>query len=296
MRLYLFVLVIFFISTQDLLSQVKDVRLNFLLGSFDTRVLLPDGKGGWQPEGKGRADFFPILDGTFIREELKLSFGNTTLTMSNSIGQDGRDNQLRLIAMDKEYSTMDVYYGKVETGKLIFTNLHSDIPAVDRDGNKISFKLTYSQVSPSENQSLVEITRDEGKSWTPFSMQKFLRVEGDTEKTISQTVLKYIEAYMANDFEEMSKYLHPSLSRRGINNDGKLSKNYSVEELKSVLAKKEVLNAKEQDNLVSDISISSNVATALLHTGLPGNRWKEYIHLAKLEGEWKIVDIFWTFL
>ena len=137
--------------------------------------MLPQSDKSWKKGGEGTASFYSILDDTFIREDLKLTFGQGTLTMSNSIGRDGRMNQMRMIAMDKEFATIDIYKGEIIDGKIIFDNVTSDIPALTPEGKRISFKITYSQLSKQENESFVEITYDEGKTWSPYSKQVFRR-------------------------------------------------------------------------------------------------------------------------
>ncbi|MEO1052432.1 MAG: hypothetical protein AAFX87_17505 [Bacteroidota bacterium] len=156
-------------------AQKRIDELSFLLGDFDVTVLLPQASGEWVKGGGGQARFYPILDDTFIREDLNLNFGQGTLTMSNSIGRDGRMNQLRMIAMDKEFANIDIYKGEFSDGKIVFDNLTSDIPATTASGQPISFRITYSKISAKENQSLVEMTTDQGKSWRPYSKQVFTR-------------------------------------------------------------------------------------------------------------------------
>jgi len=41
---------------------------------------------------------------------------------------------------------------------------------------------------------------------------------------------------------------------------------------------------KHQYNKVKDVKVMDRVATEVLLTGYPKARWKEYIHLAKLDG------------
>ncbi len=166
-----------FMVTVCATGQFKHADLEFLIGSFDTEVLIPDGKGQWKNGGEGSAQFYPFLDNTFIREELELTYGEGTLTMSNSIGRDHRSNEVRLIALDKEFSTMDVYKGNVVGGKLVIDNVSSDLPFVTQEGDSISFRLTYRRISAEQNESLVEMTKDGGITWSPFSKQVFTRKE-----------------------------------------------------------------------------------------------------------------------
>ncbi|MCE7995749.1 MAG: DUF1579 family protein [Roseivirga sp.] len=161
------------LSAQDLTSGVAPYK--YLLGTFKVTVYLPDGNGDWNAGGGGTADFITTLSGTFIEENIATSIGSSTLTMKNTIGVDGRSKNLRLIAMDKEYSTMDVYHGKSDNKTLVFTNLKSDEAFETQNGESLSFRLTYRQLSASKNSLLVEFTKDKGKNWSPYARQEYLR-------------------------------------------------------------------------------------------------------------------------
>ena len=58
---------------------------------------------------------------------------------------------------------------------------------------------------------------------------------------------------------------------------------------------KEKFPLKYQKNTVEEISIFGNMASAQLTTGYPDLRWVEYIHLAKLDGKWKMINVFWEY-
>lgn len=161
------------LSAQTLTPGVAPYK--FLLGEFHVKVFIPDGEGGWNAGGNGEARFVTTLDGTFIEENIATSMGNTTLTMKNTIGVDGRTKSLRMIAMDKEYSTMDVYHGKADTQTLIFNNLKSDRPFETQNGETLSFRLTYKKVTDQKNSLLVEFTKDKGSNWLPYARQEYLR-------------------------------------------------------------------------------------------------------------------------
>ena len=156
-------------------GQKRIDELAFLLGDYTVQVMLQDDLGKWMKGGTGTAKFYPILNDTFIREDLNLTLGTGTLTMSNSIGRDGRMNELRMIAMDKEFAFIDVYKGKLDQNTIIFDNLTSDIPATSPTGQPISFRITYSKISDKVNESFVEMTTDEGKTWKVYSKQIFTR-------------------------------------------------------------------------------------------------------------------------
>ncbi len=117
----------------------------------------------------------------------------------------------------------------------------------------------------------------------------------EDEEQIKAVIMGYITNFFLNDYEKMEGNLHERLSKRGVNPDGKLSKDYSKSALKNLMEKKRAMPLTMQKNTVSEIRIGNRVATAILDTGYPRTRWKEYIHLAKLDGKWIITDVFWSF-
>ena len=117
----------------------------------------------------------------------------------------------------------------------------------------------------------------------------------DENTAIEKTVLNYIENFFENNYDVMNESLHPRLAKRGLNPDGTLSDDFPTEKLKELMLTKKKLELKHQDNVVEDITIYGNMASASLRTGYPKLRWIEYIHLMKQEGNWKIINVFWEF-
>jgi len=115
------------------------------------------------------------------------------------------------------------------------------------------------------------------------------------EKLIEKTILGYIENFFLNDYEKMAPYLHDRLSKRGLGPDNQLSEDFSREALKTLMSNKRPLPLSAQRNEVTAIFRDRNVATATLSTGYPTTRWKEYINLARIDGRWIIMDVFWNF-
>ena len=93
----------------------------------------------------------------------------------------------------------------------------------------------------------------------------------------------------------MEIHLHERIAKRGVNQDGKLNVDVSKADLKEMMQNKQELPLSAQKNVVTEIKIDRRVATAILDTGYPRTRWKEYVHLAKLEGRWVIMDVLWCF-
>lgn len=112
---------------------------------------------------------------------------------------------------------------------------------------------------------------------------------------IEKTVLNYIENFFENKFEAMNKSLHPRLAKRGLNPDRTMSDDFPPAELKTLMENKQIFPVRAQKNKVTNIKVLRNAATATLITGYPNTRWVEFIHLTKIEGQWKIINVFWEF-
>ena len=169
-------LLLFVISTLGSQAQNTENKLRpfyYLIGSYDVKVFAPDESGNWQPDGSGQSTYSLLFDSTYIDENFVLNLSNATMTMRSTLGVDGRTKELRLIAMDKEYSTMDVYDGKAEGRKLVLSNLDSDEGFQTQNAGKISFKLTVWPSEKCHHELLVEYTNDGGNTWKKFSKHEY---------------------------------------------------------------------------------------------------------------------------
>lgn len=125
--------------------------------------------------------------------------------------------------------------------------------------------------------------------------QKVIQNDTTTEAAIEKVISGYIINFFLNDYEKMEVHLHERLSKRGVLQNGKLSEDFSKEKLRALLKTNRPLPLEYQKNEITRIEIYGNVAVATLETGYPSARWTEYIHLAKLEDQWIIMDVFWSF-
>ncbi len=171
MRLFSIALFIILILT-DTQAQSLNPKLESwenLIGDWKVLTYEPDSTGAWMAPTIGNAKISSILDGTFIKEEVIYSLNNgNTLTMYNILGVDPRNGKARYMALDKEYGTMDVYEGTLDSEKIMVSNLLSDEGFIS-DGQSLHFRLTFSKVRGGNHQLLVEYTNDYGKNWHPFS-------------------------------------------------------------------------------------------------------------------------------
>jgi len=125
--------------------------------------------------------------------------------------------------------------------------------------------------------------------------QTIVQKDTTVEAAIQKVILGYITNFFLNDYEKMEGNLHERLSKRGVKQDGKLSEDYSKEKLHQLLKSNRPLPLEYQKNEITRVEVYGDVALAILETGYPSVRWTEYIHLAKLEDNWIIMDVFWSF-
>lgn len=120
---------------------------------------------------------------------------------------------------------------------------------------------------------------------------------------IRETVLNYLEGLHTNDYLRAEKAIHPELAKRIIstdeNGDYKLDNmpwSHLLYNIKTVdFSRLYSADANLQDPYKVEIvifDISNNIATIKATQ----NRYAffDYIHLGKIKGEWKIINILWA--
>lgn len=118
-------------------------------------------------------------------------------------------------------------------------------------------------------------------------------LKADTE--IKQTVLNYIEAWYMGEPERGNKSLHPELAKRivkidpdtGGNRLEMMSASTLYERWQSGDGKKTPKELQIKD--VTILDKYGDMASVKLETGA----WVDYMHLAKFNNEWVIINILW---
>lgn len=117
-----------------------------------------------------------------------------------------------------------------------------------------------------------------------------------TEETaIKQAALDYIEGWYEGDAERMERALHPDLAKRIVRTDP--AKGGSRLDQMSALTLVQYTRAGygrnvPEANQQKDVSILDkygNVASVKIIA----KDWIDYLHLAKFNGEWKIINVLW---
>lgn len=111
---------------------------------------------------------------------------------------------------------------------------------------------------------------------------------------IVATALDYIDGFYTSDAARMERALHPELAKRIVGDpagpESRLQ-NMSAQQLIDATAGGGAAripdDAKKSD--VSILDIYHNIASVRIDAGV----WIDYLHVARWNGEWKIVNVLW---
>lgn len=122
-----------------------------------------------------------------------------------------------------------------------------------------------------------------------------LSAQSDDEKSIKATALNYIEGWYSADTSRMVKALSPELKKSGFlvndeTNQVVIREASYSQMIKWTGARSNVLKENPELKIeVKILEIGKNIAT--VKTVTPD--FIDYIHLGKLNGEWKIYNVVW---
>lgn len=112
---------------------------------------------------------------------------------------------------------------------------------------------------------------------------------------IKQTALDYIEGWYEGNAERMERALHPELAKRIVRTDpaskrsglGQMSAMTLVQGTRAGGGKDTPKEKQQKDVTVLDIFGNSASAKII------ASEWVDYLHLAKWNGRWVIVNVLW---
>lgn len=112
--------------------------------------------------------------------------------------------------------------------------------------------------------------------------------------SIEKAARDYIDGWYEGDAERMQRALHPDLAKRRVevlSNDravlSTVSADAMVEYTRMGVGKKSYREGQVNEVTILDVSgISASVKTV-------SHQFVDYLHLAKLNGEWRIVNVLW---
>ncbi len=115
------------------------------------------------------------------------------------------------------------------------------------------------------------------------------------EEAIKKTALDYVEGWYDADAERMERSVHPDLAKRALMPDprrkgGKIehmSAMRLVQATRARAGKPTDADQRTAEVIVYDIDGNAATAKAVMHD------WIDYLHLSKIRGDWKIVNVLW---
>ncbi|HET7312711.1 MAG TPA: nuclear transport factor 2 family protein [Mycobacteriales bacterium] len=113
---------------------------------------------------------------------------------------------------------------------------------------------------------------------------------GDTTAAIAAVVEDYFGAWFTGDVERMRRALHPDLAKRGVV-DGLLGFNTAQSMVEATEAGAGTRH--DPSKRAIDIHVThvhGSIATAIV----TGPIYVEYVHLARLDDRWQIVNTLWA--
>jgi hypothetical protein len=132
-------------------------------------------------------------------------------------------------------------------------------------------------------------------SFFVFSAPMAAQTDADRE-SIKRTALNYAEGWYEGSAEKMESSLHPNLAKRRANTNDKgqsrldeLSAMGLVQGTRSGFGKQ--TPKEEQQKEVTILDVFGNTATVKLEM----RDWVDYMHIAKFNGKWVIVNVLWEF-
>lgn len=112
---------------------------------------------------------------------------------------------------------------------------------------------------------------------------------------IRQAALDYVEGWYSGDAERMERALHPDLAKRIVHTDAKSGRSRLeqmgamalVQGTRSGYGTRTPEAQRQKDVTVLDIFQNAASAKAVM------SGWVDYMHLAKVNGRWVIVNVLW---
>ena len=117
----------------------------------------------------------------------------------------------------------------------------------------------------------------------------------ETDKTaIKQTALDYIEGWYEGNAERMERALHPDLAKRIVRTNDKgqsrldqMSAMSLVQGTRGGFGKNTPKEKQQKDITILDVFENAASVKAVM------SDWIDYMHLAKFNGRWVIVNVLW---
>lgn len=114
---------------------------------------------------------------------------------------------------------------------------------------------------------------------------------GADEDAVVLCVLDYFEGWFGADPERMHRALHPELAKRSLGREGldQITASWMVDATAAGAGRQRDSDARRID--VHVVEVYGDIATAVVDSHV----YREYLHLVRTNGDWKIVNALWAF-
>lgn len=127
-----------------------------------------------------------------------------------------------------------------------------------------------------------------------FQINAQTKVSDEDKAAITNTALDYIEGWYEGNAERMERSLHPDLAKRIVRNNDKgqsrldqMSAMSLVQGVRTGYGKNTPKDKQQKD--VTILDVYENTASVKLVAA----DWIDYLHVAKFNGRWVIVNVLW---
>jgi len=112
----------------------------------------------------------------------------------------------------------------------------------------------------------------------------------NNQESIKEAILHYMEGWFEGDAARMSKALHTKLAKRHYDNGviNELDCNTMVSLTKDKFGLDPNFDSSKVEVII--LNVYENIATAMIAT-----KYIDYLHLVKIDDQWKIINVLWDF-
>lgn len=115
-------------------------------------------------------------------------------------------------------------------------------------------------------------------------------IQADVQ-AIETVVAGYFDSFSRQDYAQLESLIHPDLAKRHLNSNAEGQKSlYHMSAVKLIESSRTYGSGEPALSDITVLDVYGDIATA---KGVSGH-FVDYVHLAKLEGRWLIVNVLWA--
>lgn len=115
-------------------------------------------------------------------------------------------------------------------------------------------------------------------------------------QAIVNVALDYVDGFYTADTVRMARAVHPELAKRDVTLDRQSGRQYvrnmTARQLIDVTASGSGVRIAEKDGRRNDVTILDGYGD-MASVRVDAITWVDYLHVAKVNGEWKLINVLW---